>query len=182
MADLSLVELLVYGGFAYSGPLVMIISVLAPPPTDRSHGALRIVVLMPSLIGLAILMNAGPDIILETESVSVEESTVSTESNCGHLTSWGGGHRGDVEGSSNNNWVLPTKFTDIAPNNCAAGNATYSTTGTDTMTTTISDKHVNIAGDEGSGSAWATFHFILFMVMFVYIATQVLMLFIRPAS
>ena len=173
-------ELIVYGGFAYSGPLIMIMSVLAPPANDKGFGALRIVVMMPSLFGLAILMSAGPDIILETESVSVEESVVSTESNCGHLTSWDGSHRGDVNGSRNNNWVLPTEFTDIAPNNCAAGNATYSTTGTDTMTTTVSDKRVSNAADEGSGSAWATFHFILFMVVMVYVATQALLQFVRP--
>ena len=179
MADLSIAELIVYGGFAYSGPLIMIMSVLAPPANDKGFGALRIVVMMPSLFGLAILMSAGPDIILETETTEVDESTVSTESNCGSYIP-NVHHRGDGHGGDNN-WVLATNFTDAGPSNCNPTNTTsYSTTGTDTTTTTVSDKRVSIAADEGSGSAWATFHFILFMVVMVYVATQALLLFVRP--
>jgi len=65
MADFSLIEFAVYGGIAYTGIVVLIISILLNPPTSRSLAGARSVWLTPSILCMGLLMFASGNITTE---------------------------------------------------------------------------------------------------------------------
>lgn len=62
MPEISLVELFVYGLFAYSGMIVLIISVIKEVPNTKSLSIVRAIYLIPSIIAAGVLTQIGPSI------------------------------------------------------------------------------------------------------------------------
>jgi len=65
MADMSIIEFGVYGLITYASLMVLIISVLRENPITKSGSIIRSIYLIPGVITAALLMTAGPNIILE---------------------------------------------------------------------------------------------------------------------
>lgn len=65
MADYSIIEFIVYGGIAYLGVALLMVSVLLNPPTSRSLAGARSVFLSPSIICMGLLIFASGNITME---------------------------------------------------------------------------------------------------------------------
>lgn len=120
MADISIIELFVYGFIAYSGMLMLIISTIKEIPTTKALSISRVIYLIPSMIAAALLSQVGPNII--TSSITNTITALNTSE----------------------------VFQEVI-----------------TSETTIQNE------------VWAIFHYMLFLVMFVYIVTQILILFTK---
>ncbi len=64
MADLSIIEFGVYGFFAYTSMLMLIISVVKTPPDAKSHAIVRGMYLIPGIIASFIIASSGETIIM----------------------------------------------------------------------------------------------------------------------
>lgn len=64
LADFSIIEFAVYGGIAYLGVILLMVSVLMNPPTSQSLAGARSVFLSPSIICMGLLIFASGDITL----------------------------------------------------------------------------------------------------------------------
>lgn len=123
MGDLSIIEFVVYGLICYTGSVMLIKSAFAPTlPTDSVLTTIRVIFLIPSIIGAGILASSGINITTE-------------QTNTSNLIK-------DL--NNTNTWQ---------------------------ETTTQINKFVLI------NPVWITFHFLLFIVMLVYVIQQVLILF-----
>jgi hypothetical protein len=65
LADYSIIEFIVYGGIAYLGVALLMVSVLLNPPTSRSLAGARSVFLSPSIICMGLLIFASGNITME---------------------------------------------------------------------------------------------------------------------
>lgn len=82
MAELSAIELLVYGIICYSGVLGLIFSAFRETPTGRSQSSLRIIWLIPCIFAAFMLASAG-------ETVNLEDSTItSVQTNLNTTETW----------------------------------------------------------------------------------------------
>jgi len=59
MADISIIEFVVYAFFAYTGMLMLIVSTIKEVPSGKSHSIVRAVWLVPSILCAAILAGSG---------------------------------------------------------------------------------------------------------------------------
>lgn len=75
MADISVIEFGVYGLVAYSSLLMLVISVIKEVPETRAMSLTRIVYIVPGMICAALLISAGPNIVMESENILIENST-----------------------------------------------------------------------------------------------------------
>ena len=64
MADLSIIEFGVYGFFAYTSMLMLIISVVKAVPDEKSHAIIRGVYLIPGIIAAFVIASSEQTIIL----------------------------------------------------------------------------------------------------------------------
>jgi len=64
MADLSIIEFGVYGFFAYTSMLMLIISVVKSVPDEKSYAIIRAVYLLPGIIAAFVIASSGQTIIL----------------------------------------------------------------------------------------------------------------------
>ena len=64
MADLSIIEFGVYGFFAYTSMLMLIISVVKAVPDEKSYAIIRAVYLLPGIIASFIIASSEQTIIL----------------------------------------------------------------------------------------------------------------------
>ena len=122
--QISLIEYITYALIAYSGMLVLIISVIKEVPTTRSLSIIRAIFLMPSVVAAGILASSGVDINLS-----------------------------DV----------------VTSNTIRSVNTTQVWTEATNQTNTIVLQN----------PVWITFHFMLFIVLIVYIIIQILFLFTK---
>jgi len=72
MADYSIIEFIVYGGIAYLGVALLMVSVLMNPPTSRSLAGARSVFLSPSIICMGLLIFASGNITMNY----IDETTI----------------------------------------------------------------------------------------------------------
>lgn len=117
MADISLIELFVYGFVAYSSLLMLIISTIKEVPTTKALSISRAIYLIPGMIAAALLAQVGPNII--TTSVSNTITALNTSE----------------------------VFQEV-------------------ITTEM----------ELQNEVWAIFHYMIFIVLFIYIISQILIL------
>ena len=68
--DISLAEYITYGLIAYTGILVLIVSVIKEVPTTRSLALVRAIFLVPSVIACGILASSGIHIDVATVTTS----------------------------------------------------------------------------------------------------------------
>ena len=68
--DISLAEFITYGLIAYSGILVLIVSVIKEVPITRSLAIVRAIFLIPSIIACGILASSGVNIDVATVTTS----------------------------------------------------------------------------------------------------------------
>ena len=73
MADYSIIEFIVYGGIAYLGVALLMVSVLLNPPTSRSFAGARSVFLSPSIICMGLLIFASGNITMEYKDTTINE-------------------------------------------------------------------------------------------------------------
>lgn len=66
MVEYSIIELIVYGAIGYFGIILMMSSILANPPTNRSLAGARSLFLMPSVVCLSLLMFSDGGVTLDT--------------------------------------------------------------------------------------------------------------------
>lgn len=78
MAELSLVELIVYGVICYAGVLGLIFSAFRETPSGRSQSSLRIIWLIPSLFAAFMLGSAGEQINLEDSTITSIQVNLNT--------------------------------------------------------------------------------------------------------
>ena len=64
MAELSIIEWGVYGFFAYTSMLMLIISVVKETPDTKSHSIVRATYLIPGIIAALIIAASGENIII----------------------------------------------------------------------------------------------------------------------
>ena len=64
MADLSIIEFGVYGFFAYTSMLMLIISVVKAVPDEKSHAIVRGMYLIPGIIASFVIAASGETIIM----------------------------------------------------------------------------------------------------------------------
>jgi len=64
MADLSIIEFAVYGFFAYTSMLMLILSVVIKVPDEKSHAIVRGVYLVPGIIAAFVIASSEQTIIL----------------------------------------------------------------------------------------------------------------------
>ena len=86
MPELSIIEFAVYGLFAYSSMLVLIVSVLINPPASKVGSIVRSIYLIPGIFCSGILANTTENIHLPTiqtnsTTIAVNSSEVFTEIN-----------------------------------------------------------------------------------------------------
>ena len=124
MADISLIEWLVYGGIAYSSLLMLIISTIRDVPTTRALSIIRSIYLMPGMICSAVLAGTGP-----------------------HIT---------------------TQFLNTNSTLTAANGTLVSTSVT-----------TNLAGFTISSQVWYLVHWMIFVVLFIYLVSQILIFFTK---
>ena len=122
--QISLIEYITYALIAYSGMLVLIISVIKEVPTTRSLSIIRAIFLMPSVVAAGILASSGVDINLSNV---------------------------------------------VTSNTIRSVNTTQVWTEATNQTNTIVLQN----------PVWITFHFMLFIVLIVYIIIQILFLFTK---
>ena len=66
MADIGILEWVVYGLIGYTGVLMLIISTIKEVPTNRNLAGLRAIFLVPSVICNGILASSAVNIVLQT--------------------------------------------------------------------------------------------------------------------
>ena len=76
--DISLAEYITYGLIAYTGILVLIVSVIKEVPTTRSLALVRAIFLVPSVIACGILASSGIHIDVATLTTSNVIRSVNT--------------------------------------------------------------------------------------------------------
>ncbi len=64
MADLSIIEFAVYGFFAYTSMLMLILSVVVKVPDEKSHAIVRGMYLIPGIIASFVIAASGQTIVL----------------------------------------------------------------------------------------------------------------------
>ncbi len=64
MADLSIIEFGVYGFFAYTSMLMLILSIVKEVPTEKNYAIVRGIYLIPGIISAFIIAASGETIIL----------------------------------------------------------------------------------------------------------------------
>ena len=64
MADLSIIEFAVYGFFAYTSMLMLILSVVIKVPDEKSHAIVRGMYLIPGIIASFVIASSEQTIIL----------------------------------------------------------------------------------------------------------------------
>ena len=64
MADLSIIEFGVYGFFAYTSMLMLIVSIVKEAPAEKSHAIVRSIYIIPGIISAFIIASSGETIIL----------------------------------------------------------------------------------------------------------------------
>ena len=105
MAELSIIEFVVYGLIGYFGIIILMISILLNPPTSISLAGVRSIWLMPSVLSIAMLMFLSGIVVGEdqtTESITYNstgtqiENTVITQSSSFQLVNpvWASFHLG----------------------------------------------------------------------------------------
>lgn len=65
MADLSLVEFIVYGFFAYSGMLMLILQVIKEAPSEKSHSIIRSIYLIPCVVAAFLIGSSGDTLVVQ---------------------------------------------------------------------------------------------------------------------
>jgi len=70
MADISIIEFIVYGFITYSSLLMLIISTIKEVPTEKSGSIIRAIWLIPGVITAFILSSSGINITLENNTIS----------------------------------------------------------------------------------------------------------------
>jgi hypothetical protein len=85
MAEVSIIELIIYGIICYTGVVGLILSAFRQVPDERSQSGVRVIWLIPSLIASYMMANAGGQIDFTTKVVSeigynVTDSTIISNS------------------------------------------------------------------------------------------------------
>ena len=80
MAELSIIELVVYGLIGYSGVLMLISSAFRDLPSTKSQSAVRAIWVIPCIITLGMLANAGDTINFDVVSTinTITDNATST--------------------------------------------------------------------------------------------------------
>lgn len=78
MADISIVELIVYGVIAYSGIILLISSAFREIPTSKAGSIARTIWVTLSLIATTLLTNSGPTVTLQTSTLTNLNTTIIT--------------------------------------------------------------------------------------------------------
>jgi hypothetical protein len=78
MAELSLIELFVYGLVCYAGVLGLIFSAFRESPSGRCQSSLRIIWLIPSLFAAFMLGSAGEQVNLEDSTITSIQTNLNT--------------------------------------------------------------------------------------------------------
>lgn len=79
MADLSLIEMIVYGLITYAGMLGLILSSFRETPQgDKSQSATRVIWLIPSIFTAFILASAGAEITLNDTVITSTQVNLNT--------------------------------------------------------------------------------------------------------
>ncbi len=71
MADISILEFIVYGLICYTGMIMLIISAFRETPSSKSQSVVRVIWLIPSIICAFMLASAGQNIILDQSTETV---------------------------------------------------------------------------------------------------------------
>ena len=121
MADLSIIEFLVYGFIGYVSVLMLIISTVKQVPTESSGSIVRAVYLIPGIIACLIIAGGSDTIILSDFTNAINQTSTAS-------VDW-----------------------------------------TETISSTISLQN----------PIWVTFHYLLAMVLTVYVILQILTLFTK---
>lgn len=87
MADLSIIEFIVYAIIGYSGMLMLIIQVIKAPPDEKSGSIVRVVYLIPSIIACLIIAGSADTIttqdytntIIDLNTTSVWTEAITSE-------------------------------------------------------------------------------------------------------
>lgn len=70
MADISVIEFILYGFLAYVSMLMLIISTVKEVPSGKNHSIVRVVFLTPGAIAALVLANSGINIDMETSTIN----------------------------------------------------------------------------------------------------------------
>ena len=77
MADISIIEFVVYAFIAYAGMLMLIISVIREAPQTKSQSFARAMYLIPSIVCCFLLAGMGESVgLYEVVSSGIEQGTV----------------------------------------------------------------------------------------------------------
>lgn len=79
MANLSIIEFIVYGIIGYSGILILIISIITNPPKSMSLAGARSIWLMPSILCLSVLMFASG--VITTDNQTTTSTIINNSTN-----------------------------------------------------------------------------------------------------
>jgi hypothetical protein len=82
MADLSIIEFIVYGLIGYTGMLMLIIQVIKEAPSEKSYAIVRSIYLISSIIAVLIIAGSGDSIVTNDYTntiVDLNTTTVWTE-------------------------------------------------------------------------------------------------------
>lgn len=120
MVDISIIEYAVYGFFAYTSALMLILQVIKEAPNEKSGSIIRSIFLIPGIIASFIIASSGINII--------SQSTTNT--------------------------IVAVNTTDV-------------------FTETIASQIIL------QNPIWVTFHFLIGILMIVYVVLQVLTLFTK---
>ena len=78
MADLSIIEFAVYGFFAYTSMLMLILSIVKDVPTEKNYAIVRGIYLIPGIISAFIIAASGETIILaDITNIIIDLNTTS---------------------------------------------------------------------------------------------------------
>lgn len=124
MADISIIEFIVYAVICYSGIILLIISAFRETPNGLSQSAVRVIWLIPSIICAFLLASAGQTITLYDTVIETDDGTA-------------GSHAGLT----------------------VTGHEHYSITLLNPV--------------------WVTLHFLFFIVLLIYVMTNLLSLFVK---
>jgi len=78
MADISIIEFIVYGFITYSSLLMLIISTIKEVPTEKSGSIIRAIWLIPGVITAFILSSSGINITLESNTITNTITSLNT--------------------------------------------------------------------------------------------------------
>lgn len=80
MADISIIEFIVYGFVAYASMLMLIISTIRETPFKESQSLARAIFFVPGIVCAFILASSGVNITLETVStVNITNDTIANQ-------------------------------------------------------------------------------------------------------